>query len=174
MKKGFGKFVDVCFYIACFIMGATSVLVTLNVILRFLFNMEISWVLEVVEYGMAFTAMLAAPYVLKVEQHIVIDTALLIFKKKTQLFIHGLMSLVGAVTCALFAYGCALLTYQQFTKGVIMIDKTLHIPRYTIVWILPVGLILLMIQFILRASHFFHGHERTQGGHQGTLGESSD
>ncbi|MGD9211685.1 MAG: TRAP transporter small permease [Desulfobacteraceae bacterium] len=136
-------------------MGLITILVSLNVFLRWVIHDEIAWVLEVTEYALAFIPALAGAYVLKVEQHIVIDTLLHIFSPKNRSILKGLMSIIGAVVCAVFCIGSALLTHEEFVNGIIMVDKTLQIPRCYLVAILPVGLFMISIQFLLRAYGFF-------------------
>ncbi|MDR3271807.1 MAG: TRAP transporter small permease subunit [Peptococcaceae bacterium] len=163
MRKAFDWVVNAGFYIASALMGFITVLVTLNVLLRFAFNYDIAWVLEVTEYSLVFIAILASAYVLRVEQHISIDTILLLLKKRLSSLVNGFMSLVGVAICGIFCLGSALLTYQEYTNGIIMANKILQIPRYWLVLVLPVGFFLLTIQFILRASGYFIKKEPKTG-----------
>ena len=128
-------------------MGAS---ILYEVFMRYLFNAPTRWVIEFSEYMLLYMALLAGAWVLKGEGHVQVEMLTEILPRKARAVLHAVTSLVGALVCALFFWYSASLTWETFMSGEILF-RAVHVPKWAILVSIPVGLLLLALQFVRRA-----------------------
>jgi len=128
-----------------------SILIFSNVILRNIGDISWSWVTEVSEYGLSFSAFIAAPWVLYESAHIQVDFLLraapVYIAKKIELFINFFGFLVGAVLCYLMVR----VTLEAFVNESMNI-KSLVIPEWWLLLAPSLCFLLICVEFLRRLS----------------------
>ena len=111
------------------------------------------WVTEITEYILLYVTFLGAAWVLKAEGHVRVDVAVNRFNTRNRVRINTGTSLLGAVVCLVLIWYGTETTWDFFTRGIPVI-KSLSVPKFLFLGIIPVGSFFLCIQF-LRKTHAF-------------------
>ena len=121
--------------------------------MRYIFGKPLNWVIDVSTILLLYTAFLAAAWLLRAEGHVAVDFVLAQLKGRHQLLLQVINSLIGAVVCAIITlYGVR----ETITvwKLDLYVDMPLEPPKWLVTIIIPLGSILLLIQFIRRTQGF--------------------
>lgn len=130
---------------------------------RSLLNRITPWVLEVNAYILLVMTMLASAWVLRKEGHVRVDFALNQLSPTRREFINVVTSIIGAATClAIFWYSIHATVYL-FQIDYRDYYRVLAPPKWIIFSVIPLGHLLLAIQFMVR-SHRYWRSWRTGGG----------
>ena len=138
---------------AAFLIAYLAVSVSVAVILRE-FKIEAIWMFEVTEYSLLWLTFLAAPWVLRDDSHIKMDLILSAFSPKVQASLNCFSSVVGAVICITLTWFGFKVTWDYFQTGYFL-HTVMAPPIYPIIVIVPVGCLLLSIQFIRRTLTYY-------------------
>ena len=126
-----------------------SILIFINVVLRNAGGVSWSWVTEVCEYGLSFSAFVAAPWVLYESAHIQVDLLLRSspesFRKNIELFINSVGFLVGVVLCYLMLR----VAHEAFLNEAVKI-KSLVIPEWWLLIAPALCFFLICVEFLRR------------------------
>lgn len=134
---------------ATLVIAYLAAVISAEVVARNLGLPAFGWSLEIAEYGLLVVSFLGAPWVLRHHGHISVDVVLRHVSERAAARLLAIADLVSAAVCALLAYYAALAAIDAFTKGS-MIYKYLVLPQWIILAILPVGMTLLTLEFLLR------------------------
>lgn len=137
------------FLAAIFLAFITSI-VSAEIVMRYLLNRSIKWVIEVSEYSLLWVAFLSVAWALRKEAHVKMDVVLSHLKPRTQALLNVITSIVGAIICLTLAWFSAETTWHQFLMGAAR-EGMLQIPKAPIMAIIPIGFFFLFIQFIKRS-----------------------
>lgn len=108
------------------------------------------WVMEVTEYSLLYITFLGTAWVLEREGHVKMDIVVNALKTKIQALIGIITSVIGsAMSLYLVLYGIKV-TWDYFERDVVECTPLLT-PTFIILIIIPLGSILLFIQFLRRA-----------------------
>lgn len=128
--------------------------VGLEVTLRYFFGRPTSWVVEIAGYILLYIPFLVAAWVLKREGHVKMDLVLNQLSPKTQSLVNAITSVIGAIICFVltwFGIKAALYFIGYQTPTILMLPKSI------IIAIIPVGSLLLFIQFLRRTYSYLGG-----------------
>ena len=134
--------------------------VCLEVILRTFFDTSLAWVTEITEILLLDITFLGAAWVLSEGGHVKVDIILSRISRKKVAFLGIFSSVVGTLACAILTIYGARLTYLSFVKG-IYTTSALELPMWAILIVIPVGCLMLFLQFIRRGAQyagFFFDH----------------
>ncbi len=124
--------------------------VSLDSVLRYAFNNPLGWVVEVNEYLLLYVTFLGAPWLLRQDGHVRVDLLFAYMSERTARRLTLWTSVLGAAAClVLCVFGCQS-TWEAFVRELPEI-KTLAIPRWTLLWVIPYGSLLLSIEFSIKA-----------------------
>jgi TRAP-type C4-dicarboxylate transport system permease small subunit len=135
--------------------------VVFEVIMRYFLNRPTRWVLEFSEYMLLYMAFLPGAWVLKREGHVRIDLLLNVFSPKVQTMINTVTSGIGVLLCGLFFWFSATLTWETFQSGEILF-RAVHVPKWSVLVAIPIGLLLLTFQFGRRVGLYWRGFGTAQ------------
>lgn len=122
------------------------VAVCVDVIMRYWFQSPMGWVVEVCEYLLLYVTFLGAAWLLRRHGHVRVDLVYFYLSDKSIARLKFITAIAGTVACAiLFIIGCQS-TIDAFIRGNPEI-KTLSIPKWTLLWVIPYGSLMLTIQF---------------------------
>lgn len=126
------------------------VVVSIDAILRYAFSSPLAWEIEVNEYLLLYVTFLGAPWLLRQDGHVRVDLLFAYIPERAAHRLTMCTSLLGGAAClVLCAVGCQS-TWEAFVRGLPEI-KTLAVPRWILMWVIPYGSLLLAIEFFSKA-----------------------
>ncbi|MBI4286229.1 MAG: TRAP transporter small permease [Chloroflexi bacterium] len=149
---------------------SAMLIITLEVVLRRFFALPQRWVVETTEYIMVWTAFLAAAWILRREGHVRVEIVANHFTRRAQAVIGIVVSLIGAALCIVIAVYGSEVVWDFFQRGIRM-GTTMAPLKAPFLTIIPIGSILLILQFIRRTGGYVQklragrtGQEQASGG----------
>jgi len=130
-----------------------------EVVSRYFFGRPIRGVVDFTEYGLLYILFLSTAWVLAKEGHVKIDILLEALPSRVQRALNTITSLIAALACAVFFYFSLWLTWEAF-EGADILWRAIIVPRWSIFVIMPLGSVLLTIQFLRRAWLYWSRHEK--------------
>ncbi len=153
-KKGFWKFfdrlLDVMAGCAAVLLVFITAAVCYTIFMRFLFNQTTIWIIPMTEYALLWIVFLATAWLLREAGHITTDIIYVHLGERVKKILDGLMSVVGGLTCALLGYLGIIHLSDCLIHGVTDV-RAITIPKSAVFVIIPIGSILLTIQFFRMA-----------------------
>lgn len=108
--------------IIAFLLVFMTLLVFLDVVMRFGFGTGFLWTQELTLYTSAWFVLFGISYGLKVGAHIGVDAVLKLFPPKGRRFLSALAVLLCICYCILFLYGSWVYLYKVYTIGITVDD----------------------------------------------------
>lgn len=154
LSRFFDKITHIFAIFAALLLAFILIAVNSEVVMRSFFNAPIIWVTEVTEYCQVWITFLASAWVLKKGSHVVMDIATTRFNPAVQAYINTITSVVGILICLTIAYYSIAVTVDLFQRQV-PLATTIMPPGYILFLVIPLGSILLAIQFVKRSCGYF-------------------
>ena len=132
----------------------SMVLLCAHVAMRYIFNYPLNWVIDVSTIFIFLITFLGAPWLLREEGHVSLDMLKNVFSRK----VWGRLQCSNSIICAIF---CAIISVYGVKETVITYrmdlvwDMPLAPPKWPFILVVPVGTILMAIQFLRRAQVFW-------------------
>jgi TRAP-type C4-dicarboxylate transport system permease small subunit len=143
-------FCNVCAHISAWMMLIMALIITYEVIVRYFFVRPTIWVSDTADYIMLYSTFLISAWLLKHDGHVRLTFLLDHLSSRSRLKMEVVNSFIGAFLCAIiFWYGLAD-TLDAFAKN-IEISRPFAIPKYPIIGVIPLGFLLLFLQFLRKA-----------------------
>ncbi len=169
MSHKLGRFVDMVMLVmawlgAIFIMFILFV-VSAGAISRYFFHISITWTTELTEYSLLYITFLLAPWVLKQDRHVRVDILLNIIQSKNKrvlAIIEIVGNLLGFVIFGILGYYGMLVTVDNFVRHVTN-PTVLAFPKAPLLMVIPLGCILLVVQFARRVSYWINALRKRSG-----------
>jgi C4-dicarboxylate transporter DctQ subunit len=114
--------------------------------MRFLFTKTTIWIMQTTEYALLWIVFLATTWLLREGGHITTDVVYTHLNEKTKHYLDCIMFVIGGLACAIMVYFGIDYMRECIVKGVTDV-RAVTVPKWTIFIIIPVGSILLTIQF---------------------------
>ena len=124
--------------------------ISVGVVVRFFFHRSLVWLTEVSGYGMVFMTFLVAAWVLREEGHVRIDLLIEHLKPKNRAVLEFVTSIAGATVCLVITGYGVIVTLDHLKRGVFTATD-LEIPWAILLAVIPIGALMLSIQFLTRA-----------------------
>lgn len=138
-----------CGVASALLFGIVALLVTLDVLMRNFGFGTLPWIVEVSEYSLPVATFLSAPWLLHNNQHVRVEILVTALSPRNARRLDQLADLVGLVgSLALVWYGCRIIVDSRGIGALII--KTLVFPEWWLFAPLPVGGVLLAIEFVRR------------------------
>lgn len=131
------------------LLGVVTLLLCLDVAVRYAQVMNISWIGDVASVSLYLITFLAAPWVLREGGHIAVDSVLRILPPGVVRPVNLLVNLIGAAICALlciYALRVLLMSYAAGTQ----VFKMLIYPQWWLFILPPLTFALLAVSFLRR------------------------
>jgi C4-dicarboxylate transporter, DctQ subunit len=128
----------------------TSLLLLINVIMRYIFNSAIYWAEELVRYLMVWVIFVGGSQVAKHEGHIAVDILYRAVSVRAKLFLDYLVNVIAIIFCLILAYYSFLQVMHVYSSH--QISPALELPMWLVYLSIPLGSILMVIRYI---SQFF-------------------
>jgi len=150
----FDRIVNAMAVLAGILMMLTLFLVCGDVSTKLVIGRSLPWVAEIVEYCLLWLTFLGTSWVLKQNAHIRMDMVVDRLNLRYQSLLNVVTSFLGAMVCLIIAWYSARVTWQHFQTGYKLLTF-MTVPAALINFIIPIGFLLLTIQFVRRGHGFF-------------------
>jgi C4-dicarboxylate transporter DctQ subunit len=158
LSRPFDKLLGILAAVSGLILIFLMVAVCIDVIMRYLLNRPLSWVIEIAEYLLVYMTFLGAAWVQKLEGHVRVDVLTMMVSPRAQSRMAFASSLIAAFVFLIIAVFGTIETWDTFEKGV-RFPSMLEFPKAPILAVIPFGSFFFMIQFLRKA----HGLAREIG-----------
>jgi TRAP-type C4-dicarboxylate transport system permease small subunit len=142
--------IDISASFAAVLMAFIMLSVCSEVVMRYFFESPMLWVIEVTEYSLLWLTFLAATWVLRKEGHVVMDLLINRLNPGTRTMVNIITSVAGAAICLVITWYGAKVTVDLFQRGHFF-QSILFPPSYILFLIIPIGSLMLIVQFLRRA-----------------------
>ncbi len=134
-------------WVGCAIVAALFALIVLDVGLRSIGVKPFAFTLAVVEYGLLYFAMCAAPYLVRVRGHVVIEAVVAQLPRPAQRILAKLVYLICFALCMLMAWYSAGLFVEALVRGILDV-RGVNLPYWLLYLPLPLGFFLSGLEFV--------------------------
>jgi C4-dicarboxylate transporter DctQ subunit len=118
--------------------------------MRFLFRQTTIWIIPMTEYALLWIVFLGTTWLLREGGHITTDVIYVYLNSKTKHYLDFIMAVIGGLACALLVYLGVVHMCDCMMHGVTDV-RAITVPKSAIFIIIPIGSILLTIQFFRTA-----------------------
>jgi len=125
-----------------------------DVTLRFFFGRPLGWAVEFSEYTMLYIVFLGTAWVLRQEGHVAVDVVTSRLSPKIQTYLNIITSILGAIICLIITGYGVVSTLSSFQRG-LTIGAMPEYPKWLLLGIIPLGSLVLAVQFARRAHGFY-------------------
>ena len=143
------RLLDGLMLVACLLLLGMAIMIGADVVSRNLGAGGVAVSNELSEDILYLMTLLAAPWLLRQGQHIRVDIILRVLPTRVAWMLEWVGDIVGLLCCLYFVWYGTLITVSSYSSGSIVI-KTLITPEWWTLAPLPVGFVLLGIEFIFR------------------------
>jgi len=133
-------------YVAGIMILLAALFVSFSVTVRYMHLEPPIWILQFTEYALLWMTFLGAPWLLRMDGHVRIDTFVVLLSPRLQRMVEILVALLGSVVCIVIVWYGAANTIDLYQRG-IMDVKGISLPEYPLFVVIPVGSALLLLQF---------------------------
>ena len=152
--KGFWRFFDRTIDFMALLAGVILVFITAAVCytigMRYLFTKTTIWIMPTTEYALLWIVFLATTWLLREGGHITTDIIYVHLNEKTKRYLNGIMFVIGGLACAVMVFFGILYMYDCMVGRVTDV-RAVTVPKAAVFMIIPLGSILLTIQFFRMA-----------------------
>jgi TRAP-type C4-dicarboxylate transport system permease small subunit len=148
--KFFDRLLDVMAALAGVILVFICAAVCYTIGMRFLFTRTTIWIMQTTEYALLWIVFLGTTWLLKEGGHITTDIIYTHLNEKTRQYLDCIMFVIAGIACLIMVYFGIAYMGECIVHGVTDV-RAVTIPKWTVFIIIPIGSILLTIQFFRMA-----------------------
>ncbi len=148
-------------FVAGVIVIFTMLAVVYEVVMRYFFRSPTLWTVEVSGYSLLYITFLGAAWVLMHEGHVKIDLLTNRLKPNTQVILNIITSIFGVIVMLVIAWYSARVTWASYQTNYLA-STELQTPLFIVFLIIPIGSLLLAIQFLRNLSRLFRELKASQ------------
>ena len=145
-QGGFEYLLFGMFCLAAGILGLITLCILFDVIARNAGFPAFTHTLALTEYGLYYTTLLGAPWLVRKKHHIYMQLITALVPPAIRPLVCSLSYLLCVITCALICYYSAQVTFETWVRGDLEV-RSFDMPRWLIFIIMPVSFFLLCIEF---------------------------
>ncbi len=146
----FDRLIDLLAALAGVILIFITAAVCYTIGMRYLFTKTTIWIMQTTEYALLWIVFLATTWLLRERGHITTDIIYTHLHEKTKRYLDCIMFVIGGLACTIMVYFGIDYMRECILKGVTDV-RAVTVPKWTIFIIIPIGSILLAIQFFRMA-----------------------
>ncbi|MET3791297.1 TRAP transporter small permease [Aquamicrobium terrae] len=150
------RIVDAGALLASIILVVMMLATVLKVVLRAFFNHGILGIDQISGTMMVYITFLGAAWVLRRDGHVSVDIITSNLRPAAQRIVMVASSLLGAAVCFVLTWFATKAVMLSLQRGIVVAAE-LEIPRAVNLWVIPLGCLLLGIEFLRRARRFHRG-----------------
>jgi C4-dicarboxylate transporter DctQ subunit len=146
----FDKLIDLMAALAGTILVFITTAMCYTIFMRFLFTKTTIWIIPISEYALLWIVFLGTTWLLREKGHITTDIIYVHLHEKAKRTLNCVMFILGGLTCAAMFFLGVIHVYQCIAGGVTDV-RAITVPKTAIFIIIPIGSLLLTIQFFRMA-----------------------
>ncbi len=146
----FDKINSLFLWFVSILLAAGWLAVCYEVFIRYFFNKSTTWSLELNENVLVFITYLGAAWVLKRNGHVRIDLVVRWLPEKAESIVNCISSILCAAACLVITWYGAQVVLDQYRFDY-HDASILDLPQWPLCIVLPIGFLMLFIQFIRKA-----------------------
>ncbi len=148
--KMFDKLLDAMAALAGVILVFICAAVCYTIGMRFLFTRTTIWIVQTTEYALLWIVFLGTTWLLREGGHITTDIIYSHLNETKRRYLDCIMFAVSGIACIVMVYFGTTYMIECIQRGVTDV-RAVTIPKWTVFVIIPIGSILLTIQFFRMA-----------------------
>jgi len=148
--KAFDRLLELMAALAGVILVFICAAVCYTIGMRFLFTRTTIWIMQTTEYALLWIVFLGTTWLLREGGHITTDIIYAHLNEKTKRYLECIMFVIAGVACLTMVYFGITYMIECIQRGVTDV-RAVTIPKWIIFVIIPIGSILLTIQFFRMA-----------------------
>jgi TRAP-type C4-dicarboxylate transport system permease small subunit len=152
----FDRILNVGGAVAGGLLVAVMLIVCIKVFFRYFLREGLIGIDQVSGTLMVYITFIGAAWVLRREEHVTIDFLVMQLSPDTRRWLNVIVSIICAGICLVLTVFGTVAVISSWQKG-ILIPAEIEIPRAINLAVIPLGALLLLIQFIRRTLFFFRG-----------------
>lgn len=162
MTRILGKSLDLAENVLAFLGGVLLVVavssVAFQISARYFFNLTFIWINEINEYILLYIPFLGAAWLLRQDGHVTVDLLNSVLRSRTRKGSNLLVAALGiAISAVLFWFGMVV-TMDAYARGTVSTTPS-QVPQAYVLVVVPLGSLLLLLEFVRRASNSATGAE---------------
>ncbi len=146
----FDRLIDVMAALAGVILVFITAAVCYTIGMRYLFTKTTIWIMQTTEYALLWIVFLGTTWLLREKGHITTDIIYTHLNEKSKYTLDGFMFIIGGLTCAAMVFLGVIHVTQCIAGGVTDV-RAITVPKTAVFIIIPIGSILLTVQFFRMA-----------------------
>jgi C4-dicarboxylate transporter, DctQ subunit len=154
--KGFDRLLDVMAAVAGVILVFICAAVCYTIGMRFLFTRTTIWIMQTTEYALLWIVFLGTTWLLREGGHITTDIIYTHLNEKTKQYLDCIMFVIAGCACMIMIYFGTTYMIESIVHNVTDV-RAVTVPKWIVFIIIPIGSILLTIQFFRMAWGKFTG-----------------
>lgn len=143
------RLTDWMFFCAICLLVAIALFVLFEIVMRQLFGWGLDWVMELIEYLLAYLTFLGAAYLLKNDNHITFDLLIQRLSVRKQAFLRVIANLLGFLVTIIITYFGTITTMDLFQRGIVT-ETVLVVPKGLLTLPVAFSMLFLTFQFLSR------------------------
>lgn len=149
----FDGILNVFAFVSALLLAFIMVSICLEVVMRYFLNRPLVWVIEMSEYALLYITFLGTAWLLRREGHVTVDVLLVRLSPKSQAALGLFSSAIGIVISFVLVWYGSEVAWDHYQRGIFK-PTVLQFPTAPILAIIPIGSIILVMQFIRRGYLF--------------------
>ena len=149
----FDAILNVFAFLSALLLAFIMLSICLEVIMRYFLNRPLVWVIEMSEYALLYITFLGTAWLLRREGHVTVDILLVRLNPKNQAALGFFSSIIGIIISLVFIWYGSDVAWDHYQRGVFK-PTVLQFPTAPILAIIPIGSVILAMQFIRRGYLF--------------------
>lgn len=149
----FDGILNVFAFLSALLLAFIMLSICLEVIMRYFLNRPLVWVIEMSEYALLYITFLGTAWLLRREGHVTVDILLVRLNPKNQAALGFLSSIVGIIISLILIWYGSEVAWDHYVRGVFK-PTVLQFPTAPVLAIIPIGSVILAMQFIRRGYLF--------------------
>jgi TRAP-type C4-dicarboxylate transport system permease small subunit len=152
------RLLDVTMIITGILIIFLLITVCIDVSLRNITGRPTEWIVEISGHVLVYLPFLAGAWALKNEKHVKMDLIFNYMSPKSQALLNSIMYAVGAMVCVACAWYGSQVTTELLRTG-FPTQGVLKMPEWPIMIIIPLGFVLLVLEFIRRTQSYWGAYK---------------
>jgi len=140
------RVVDACAWVAGALLLFQVASVSIDVLMRYLFDMPIRAVISLNEWSLLFIAFLGAAWLQRQGGHVRMDILIDRFGPRFAAVLDLFGMVLGIAVCVALVWFGTAVTWEKYTTGVYDYFKLREVPIYVVYVVIPVGSLLFLLQ----------------------------
>ena len=135
--------------------------VVFQVIARYFFGLSFIWINEVNEYILLYVPFLGAAWLLRHNGHVTVDLVVRVLPPRIKKASNVLVAVLGIIVSSVLVWYGTSVTMEAYARGTVSTTST-QLPLVYLLVVIPVGSLLLLLEFIRKAFHGATGAEQDE------------